>query len=100
MNPQTTVLPGGHVVVALSGELDVDTVPEARNALDSAVGQAVTGVIINLAEVTFLDAAGLGVLVRVSKNTQHLPDGVRLAAVPAHVRRLLEVTGLSRDLNG
>ena len=98
MNPLTTVLPTGHVQVSLSGELDIATAPAARDALDQAAGQAVTGLIIDLAEVTFLDAAGLGVLVGASKRARRLPEGLRLAAVPAHVLRLLQVTGLDRDL--
>jgi anti-sigma B factor antagonist len=48
--------------------------------------------------VTFLDAAGLGVLAAASGNARHLPGGFRLVAVPARVLRLLMVTGLDRHL--
>ena len=50
------------MAVALSGEIDIVTVPAVRDVLAGAVRQAVTGVIVDLGEVTFLDAAGLGVL--------------------------------------
>ncbi len=48
--------------MALSGEIDIVTAPAVRDALAGAVRQAVTGIIVDLGEVTFLDAAGLGVL--------------------------------------
>ena len=62
MRPEVTAIPGGQVAVALSGEIDIVTVPAVRDVLAGAVRQAVTGVIVDLGEVTFLDAAGLGVL--------------------------------------
>jgi hypothetical protein len=51
--------------------------------------------------VTFLDAAGLGVLAGASGRARHLPGGLRLVAVPARVLRvlrLLALTGLDRHL--
>jgi anti-anti-sigma factor len=57
-----TVMPGGHVVVGLSGEIDVVTAPAAREVLAEAASQGVTGITVDLGEVTFMDAAGLGVL--------------------------------------
>jgi anti-sigma B factor antagonist len=92
------MLPGGHVVVALSGEIDVVTAPETRDLLAEAAGEAVTGITVDLGGVTFLDAAGLGVLAGASEAVRHLPDGFRLVAVPARVLRLLRLTGLDCHL--
>ncbi len=63
-----------------------------------AVRQAVTGIVVDLGEVTFLDAAGLGVLAGAVGRARHLPGGLRLVAVPARVLRLLTLTGLDRHL--
>lgn len=52
-------MPGGHVVVALSGEIAVVTAPAARDVLAGA-----------------------------SRAARHLPGGLRLVAVPARVLRL------------
>jgi anti-sigma B factor antagonist len=93
-----TAMPGGHVAVALSGEIDIATAPEVREVLAEAAGQAATGVIVDLGEVTFLDAHGLGVLAGASGRARHLPGGLRLVAVPARVLRLLTLTGLDRHL--
>lgn len=59
MRAEMITLPGGHVVVALSGEIDIVAAPAVRQALAAATRKAVAGVIADLAEVTFMDAAGL-----------------------------------------
>ena len=86
------------MVVALSGEIDIVTAPAARDLLAEAASAAVTGVTVDLGGVTFLDAAGLGVLAGAAGAVRHLPDGFRLVAVPARVLRLLKLTGLDRHL--
>jgi anti-anti-sigma factor len=91
-------MPGGHVVVALSGDLDIVSAATARQALAEATRRAVTGVIADLAGVTFLDAAGLGVLAGAAGRARHLPDGLRLAAVNPNALRLLKLTRLDRHL--
>lgn len=86
------------MLVALSGEIDVVTAPAMREALAEATRLAVTGLITDLGDVTFMDAAGLGVLAGAGGRARHLPGGLRLAAVPPHVVRLLKLTGLDRHL--
>ena len=86
------------MVLALSGEIDIVTAPVARDLLAEAASEAVTGITVDLDEVTFLDAAGLGVLAGASGAARHLSGGFRLVAVPARVLRLLRVTGLDRHL--
>lgn len=95
MRPEITTLPGGHLLVTLSGEIDIASAPEGQAALADAASRAVTGIIVDLGAVTFMDAAGLAVLAEASRRTQHLPDGLRLVAVPARVQRLLAITGLT-----
>jgi anti-sigma B factor antagonist len=55
---------GGVCVVLVSGELDLATAPQLRQALDTAWrrGKAVRTLIVNVRDVTFCDAQGIGVL--------------------------------------
>jgi len=66
--------------------------------LAGATSEAVTGIVVDLSEVTFLDAAGLGALAGGAHRARHLPGGLRLVAVPPRVLRLLNITGLDRHL--
>jgi anti-sigma B factor antagonist len=98
MCAEIAALPGGHVVVTLSSDLDAVTALAARHALAEATRQPVTGVIADLAAVTFLDAAGLGVLAGAAGRARHLPGGLRLTAVPPDALRLLKLTRLDSHL--
>lgn len=93
-----SMLSSGHVVVSLSGEVDIAAVGAVTAALAEAIRQARTGVIVDLADLEFIDASGLGALVRARQHSRHLPAGLGLAAAPGHVMRLLRVSRLAGHL--
>lgn len=90
-----SMLPSGHVVVCLGGEVDIAAVGAVTTALAEAIRQTRTGVIVDLADLAFIDASGLGALVRAYQRSRHLPAGLCLAAAPGHVIRLLRVSRLA-----
>jgi anti-sigma B factor antagonist len=94
----SVTLTTGHVVVKLVGEVDLATSADVGTALADAARVTHTGVVVDLADLTFIDASGLRVLMGAHRDSRHLPAGLRLAAVPAHVIRLLNVTGFGRHL--
>jgi anti-sigma B factor antagonist len=71
---------------------------EEVTSLEAALGQTVREcgqVVLNLGEVTRLDSIGLGLVVRYVTNLRKRGGDLRLAAPPAFVVRLLELTMLS-----
>jgi anti-sigma B factor antagonist len=86
---------GGHAVVALYGELDLAGVPGVASHLIAVVAACGPSVIVDLADLGFIDCCGLGVLVRVLKWTRANGGDLLLAAPPEHVRRILRLTGLA-----
>jgi anti-anti-sigma factor len=85
----------GTVVVAVAGEVDAATAPELHAALLDALSvHAPTVLDVDLSGCTFLDCAGIGVLVAVHATAQ--ATGCRLwARYPQRlVRLVLEVTDL------
>ena len=81
----------GYVRVKLRGDLDYPTTSANAEALKE-VTDLRSRVVLDLADVHFMDSAGVGFLVRLAQ--KH--DGpVRLENVPAIVKSLLTVTGLS-----
>jgi anti-anti-sigma factor len=84
----------GAVVVRLAGELDLHDAPEVRDALAGAIGEAPALVVVDLAEVTFVDSTTLGVFVEARKRLDTAP--LALAAPGPEVMRALRVTGLDR----
>jgi anti-anti-sigma factor len=85
---------GGYAVVTLRGELDLAAVPAVESHLIAAVAAYGPSIIVDLAGLEFIDARGLGVLVRVLKWTRERGGDVSLAAPQRQVRWVLEITGL------
>ncbi len=53
----------GVAIVAVSGVVDMLTSPQLETAIDAALGERPTGVVIDFTDVEFLASAGMGVLV-------------------------------------
>ena len=84
----------GHLVV--SGEIDASTC----TSFDDWLGRHHDGnIVIDMAEVTFIDSSGLRVLI--AHHQRAADDGRRLEIVePSHtVQRLFEITGLTDVLH-
>lgn len=87
---------GRAVVVRLAGELDLYNVEQVRSALLELAPDRPETVILDLAEVEFVDSTVLGVLVEARSR---FGDGVlRLAGPQLETRRALKITGLDRHL--
>jgi anti-anti-sigma factor len=85
----------------LTGEVDIAVVDGLR---DAWFGLAERGdhelVVVDLGAVTFMDAAGLGLLVGLRTRQQTHGGAVRLADVPPAIVRLLRLTGLLEQFLG
>jgi anti-anti-sigma factor len=88
----------GAIVVSLAGELDLYNAEDVRAALLECCAQEPAVLVLDLAEVTFIDSTALGVLIEARSR---LADrgGFRLAAPGLEVRRALEVSGLDKHLS-
>lgn len=83
------------VLLTVSGEIDIATAPEMRDALMTAFTDRPKLVQINMASVRFCDSTGLGALVA-ARNAAH-ERGARLELLDPSppVRRLLALTALT-----
>jgi len=81
-------------ILAVAGELDLETAPELVTAAFALIDTGTTDVIINASKLRFCDSSGLSAFVRIANRLES--TGGRLAIVDAHpmVRRVLEVSGL------
>jgi anti-sigma B factor antagonist len=90
----TTAERGGHAVIALHGELDLADAPSVTSHLMTAVAAWGPSIIVDLADLTFIDCCGLGILLRVLQWTRKCGGNMPLAAPQQRVRKVLSVTGL------
>jgi anti-anti-sigma factor len=87
----------GHVVVALGGELDFCGTGYLGRALGDAAASG-SPIIVDLAELTFLDCAGLSVLISARREAQVAGGDLLLAAAGPAVVRLLSLIGQADEL--
>lgn len=84
-----------HVVVR--GEIDVATAPQLRDTLQGLIQAGVVEIVLDCRGLGFLDSSGIGLLVATKKRLGE--QGVlALEAAPAHVRKVLELTGVASEL--
>lgn len=80
------------------GEVDIATVTRLRPTWLALADAGRPVLVVDLADVTFIDVAGIGLLVAL-RNRQHAHGGrVHLRHVPAQVTRVLRLTGLAGSL--
>ena len=82
-------------LVRLRGRLSIDTSPAFRDRLLALLRrQSPAAVIVDLTEVTYLDASGIATLVEGLKTARNRQATLCLKGLQGRVRHLLEVTGL------
>ena len=85
-------------VVAATGEVDVSCASELRDAIDAALVGEATSLIIDLAEVPYIDSTGIGVLVGAAHRGTDEGKTVRVANPQRNVRRVLDMLGVTGEL--
>ena len=85
---------GTAVVLAVSGEIDVHTTPQLRDVMLGEITNDSPTVLVDLADVTFIDSTGLSVMITALKRARSLGGDVRLRAPSHQVFKVLELTRL------
>jgi anti-sigma B factor antagonist len=83
-------------LITAAGELDVNTAPELREQLARLITGGTNHVAIDLESVTFVDSTALSVLVSALKRLRQVDGDLQLASPTPSVRRVFEITGLTR----
>lgn len=86
---------GGHPVVFVYGEIDVLTAPRLHETLHEVIAESPRSLLVDMANVTFIDSTGLGTLVVAHRHLEERGGRLRLVSVPPAVAQVLEVTGLT-----
>jgi anti-sigma B factor antagonist len=87
----------GHAVVDVQGDIDLQSAPLLRQALLDCAEQGDQRVILNLAEVAFLDSTGLSAIIAGLRAMESRQGSLMLAGIAPQVQRLLDLTHLSEE---
>ncbi|WP_316528696.1 STAS domain-containing protein [Kitasatospora brasiliensis] len=80
-------------VLVLLGELDLDSIHELRTALDRAVAEPASVVVLDCAGLEFCDSTGLNALLRAKARAAADGSRIELARPRPLILRMLELTG-------
>jgi anti-sigma B factor antagonist len=85
----------GGALVSLRGRLSIESAPGLRDRFLAILNRGSLPVLtVDLAEVTYLDVAGIATLVELFKLAHHRKTKLRFRGLRDRPRYLLEVTGL------
>src|ERR1700684_1635579 len=86
---------GFEAVLALHGEVDLNSAPEFGAYLDWAIGQGHRFVVIDLGALSFMDGSGLRVIGSAAKRLQLSGGALSVRSPSTSIRRLLDIGGLA-----
>ena len=96
----TTASEEGRTLLRVAGEVDVSCASELRDAIDAQLAGGLDGeLVIDLAEVPYIDSTGIGVLVGAAHRAQEAGGTLVVARPQRNVARVLGLLGVSADLN-
>ncbi len=84
----------GRATVRVRGELDIATADQAYAYLRDVVHNQQGPITLNLADLTFCDAAGLGVLARVAGHARRAERSLKLTGARPSLLRIMRITGM------
>ena len=86
---------GGIIVIDLSGQITLGEASAAiRDEVRDQCGQGFSRILLNLAEVTYIDSAGLGELTSAFTSVRNRGGELKLLSLTKRVRDLMQITKL------
>ncbi|MER6034059.1 MULTISPECIES: STAS domain-containing protein [unclassified Streptomyces] len=91
---EVAVISSDAAIITVSGELDADIGLVLQHQLAGQVVHGRRHLVLDLANVPFMDSSGLRVIVRTVNEMRNVDGSVSLAAPSEVVRRVLDLTGV------
>ena len=87
---------GRTLVVRISGDLDLESAPAFRDKIDNVLTEyeMINKLVLNLAEVNFVDSSGLGAILGRYKKMRSRGGFMYLTEVEPSVSKVFELSGL------
>lgn len=86
---------GGAATVFLSGEIDLESSPRARQSLLAAVDKGLP-VVVDMGEVSYMDSSGIASLIEAFQKSRAAGHDFSLARVRGSVQKVLALARLDK----
>jgi anti-anti-sigma factor len=98
MTVRSPVPPPGVIVLRLPSEVDLAVAQKIRDDLTGSLSAEGAHLVVDAADVTFMDSSGVNALVQAYEKAAGLGGSLHVVSTASAVRRVLEVTGLAGRL--
>ena len=85
---------GSATVVHLEGDVDLNVSPLLRKRLKELTGDKVAKIVVNLADVPYIDSSGVATLVECLQGVSRYDGKLHLAAMVQQTRSVFEISRL------
>lgn len=86
----------GIVICYLTGEIDINTSPQAKKFLDKLIASKKEKIVLCFKDVSYVDSSGLATLVEILKGLRTYGGKLKLATLSTKVKNLFEITKLDK----
>jgi anti-sigma B factor antagonist len=87
---------GNISVMHCGGSLDADSIAAFKKVAYDLVDQGVTRLVVDFANLTFVDSMGLGALISLLRRVRQRQGDVKVVALTDDVKTIFEITRLHR----
>jgi anti-anti-sigma factor len=90
---------GGQAVISVDGELDLTAIDQLQRFVQQLLDEGEDDVVLDLRDMTVLDSVGISTLIRLHQAVSAQGSVLRVQNPAEPVRRVLDLTGVSRYLH-
>jgi len=83
---------GSVTVIELSGEIDVSCAPQLKELLQGLIDEGKNQLLVNLADVPFMDSSGLGIFINAFKRNKQTGGAIKFASPQDALRKVFSLT--------
>jgi anti-sigma B factor antagonist len=88
----------GYELLTVEGELDIATAPRMLGALNEAIAEMETPLVVDLTDVVFMDSTGLALLMNARRRVVRLGHGFAIICPHGPTARVFEIADMVDSL--
>jgi len=88
----------GYELLSVDGELDIATAPRMLSALNEAIAEMATPLVVDLTHVMFMDSTGLALLMNARRRVVRLGHGFAIICPKGPIARVFEIADMVGSL--
>lgn len=85
--------------ISVAGEVDISNAAKLRDAIDLALEQPTDEVVLDFAQVAYIDSTGIGVLVGAAHHAQEHEKRFAVECAQTGVMRVAQLLGVDQEIS-